>query len=174
MRDECCIWWCSPSYYQVKFWSKQFKWSMESIEENSRSGRPVEESWKEKCRKVEDVILQDSRVKVSIIAHELGISAGTVSGVIHSFLMMSKVSSLWMSWMFTPEQKACHQHFSEENLDILRGSPEKFFCRIITGDETWVHLHNPETEQESMQWKHKGYPTTKIFMCNNQPERSWQ
>ena len=65
--------------------------------------------------------------------------------------------------MLTPEYKARHQQFSEENLDIPRANPENFFSRIITGDETWVHQHNPETKQESMQWEHKGSPTPKKF-----------
>jgi transposase len=30
----------SPSYKTVKFWSKQFKWGRESIEDDPRSGRP--------------------------------------------------------------------------------------------------------------------------------------
>ena len=119
----------------------------------------MEASSKEMCQKVEDMILQDCHVKVSVIAHELGILAGTVSSISHSVLMMSKVSSRWVPRMLTPEQKACHQQFSEENLDMLRANQENFFSRIITGDETWVHHHDPETKQESMQWKRKGFPT---------------
>ena len=65
--------------------------------------------------------------------------------------------------MLTPGHKACHQQFSEENLDMLRADPENFFSRIITGDETWMHYHDPETKQEPMQWKHKGSPTPKKF-----------
>ena len=61
----------------------------------------------------------------------------------------------------TPDQKACSQQFSEENLDMFRANPENFLSRIITGDETWVHHHDPETKQASMQWKHKGSPTPK-------------
>ena len=60
----------SPFYYQVKFWSKQFKWGRESIEDNSRWGHLGEASLKEMCQKVEDMILQDHRIKVSAIAHE--------------------------------------------------------------------------------------------------------
>ena len=59
----------SPSSYQVKFWSKQFKWGRESIEDDARASRPVEASSKEMCQKVEDTILQDCRVNVSVIAH---------------------------------------------------------------------------------------------------------
>ena len=93
--------------------------------------------------KVEDVILQDRRVKVSVIAHELGISTGTVSSIIHSVLMMAKVSSPWVPRMLTPEQKACRQQFSEENLDMLRENPEKLFSRIITGMKHGVDPGNP-------------------------------
>ena len=75
----------SFSYYEVKFWAKQFKWGRESIEDDSRSGRPVEESSKEMCQNVEGMISQDRRVKVSVIARQLGISAGTVSSIIHSW-----------------------------------------------------------------------------------------
>ena len=125
----------SPSYYQVKFWSKHFKWGRESIEDYSRSGRPVEASSIVMCPKVADMILQDCRVKVSVIAHELGISTGTVSSIIHSVLI-SKVSYRWVPRILTLEQKACRQQFSEENLDVLRANPENFFLGIIAGDET--------------------------------------
>ena len=49
--------------------------------------------------------------------------------------------------MLTPEQEACRQQFNEENLDMLKANPENFFSRIITGDETWVNHHDPETKQ---------------------------
>ena len=57
---------------------------------------------------------------------------------------------------------------------MLRANPENFFSRIITGDETCVHHHDPENKQESMQWKHKGSPTPKLFRVQNETERSWQ
>ena len=83
----------SPSYYQAKFWSKIFKWGRESIEEDSCSDQPVESSSKKMCQKVEDMILQDHHVKINVIAHELGISAGKSFHIIHSVLMMLKVNS---------------------------------------------------------------------------------
>ena len=71
--------------------------------------------------------------------------------------------------MLIPEQKACCQQFSEDNLDMLRANSENFFSRIITGNETWVHHHDPETKQESMQCKHKGSPTPKKFCVEQIP-----
>ena len=59
----------SPSYYQVKFWSKQFKWGMESIVDYSCPVRPVAASSKQMCQKVVNMIFQYRRIKVSVIAH---------------------------------------------------------------------------------------------------------
>ena len=53
-----------PTYYQVKFWSKQFKWGRESIEDDARSGRPLEATLPETCKMLEQKILQHRRVKV--------------------------------------------------------------------------------------------------------------
>ena len=58
--------------------------------------------------------------------------------------------------MLTPEQKACRQQFSEENLDMLRANPETFLSTIITGDETWFHRHDQEAKQEPTQWNTRG------------------
>ena len=108
------------------------------------------------CSKVEAMIVQDRRVKISVIAYEQGISADTVFSIIHSVLIMS-VSSRQVPRTLTPEQKAYRQQFSEGNLDIFRANPKTFISRIITGDETCVHNDGPETKQESMQQKHKKF-----------------
>jgi hypothetical protein len=68
----------APSYYEVKFWSKQFKLGRESIEDDPHTGRPVEVTSEELCQKLESLILADRRMKVSRLAEETGISAGAV------------------------------------------------------------------------------------------------
>ena len=34
----------------------------------------------------------------------------------------------------------------------------KFVWHIVTGDETWIHHWDPESKQESMQWRHVSPP----------------
>jgi hypothetical protein len=41
----------APSYFYVKFWSKQFKWRRELIEDDPHIGRPVEATSEEMCQK---------------------------------------------------------------------------------------------------------------------------
>jgi len=39
------------------------------------------------------------------------------------------------------------------------------FCRarLVTMDETWLYHYDPETKQQSMEWRHSGPPRTKKF-----------
>ena len=38
-----------------------------------------------------------------------------------------------------------------------------FVKRIVTGDETWIHHYDPESKQQSMQWKHASSPSPRKF-----------
>ena len=126
----------SPSYYQVKFWCKQFKWGRESIHDDPKCGRPLEARTEEIINKVEDLVLTDRRVKVSVISREIGISETSVFKILHEDLGMTKVSARWIPRLLSPEQKLCRRQISEENLNAL-SQDEDFFYRIVTGDETW-------------------------------------
>ena len=37
------------------------------------------------------------------------------------------------------------------------------FIRRVTEDETWLHHYNPETKQQTMQWKHASSPNPLKF-----------
>jgi len=38
-----------------------------------------------------------------------------------------------------------------------------FAKRIVTGNETWIHHDDPETKQQSTQWKHASFPSPRKF-----------
>jgi hypothetical protein len=40
---------------------------------------------------------------------------------------------------------------------------EGFLGRIVTGDETWVHHHQPETKKASKEWRHTSSLKPKTF-----------
>jgi histone-lysine N-methyltransferase SETMAR len=153
----------APSYYIVKFWANQFKWGRQSLEDDPRSGRPSTATDPEMCRKVEEFVLTDRRIKVSQIATEMGISHGSVFEILHNKLGMSKVSARWVPKMLTAAQREMRVVLSQENLDLLNADSIKFFDSLVTGDETWVHYYDPETKNESMQWKHLDSPPPRKF-----------
>jgi histone-lysine N-methyltransferase SETMAR len=93
----------------------------------------------------------------------LGISHGSVETILHEKLGMSKVCARWVPRMLTSVQKADRMDASSELLGFYRSDPADFCARIVTGDETWLHHWDPESKQESMQWKHFDSPPPKKF-----------
>ena len=78
----------APSSAQVKFWLGEFKRSRTSLEDETRSGRPLDATDKEMCNKVWDLVYSDRRIKVEEIANALHISHGSVSTTLHDSLGM--------------------------------------------------------------------------------------
>ena len=64
----------APCYAQVKFWAGEFKHDRTSLGDEARSGRPLDATDEEMCKKVRDLVYSDRRIQVEEIAQALGIS----------------------------------------------------------------------------------------------------
>ena len=65
---------------------------------------------------------------------------------------LSKLSARCVLKALHPDQRV---HFSDLSLAILNkieADEEHFLARIISGDAIWIHLHDPESKQESNHW----------------------
>ena len=82
----------APSYAQVKFWVGEFKPGRTSLDE-ARSGRQLDATDEEMCKKVRDLVYSDRRIQVEEIAQALGISHGNVSTILHDRLSMRKLTA---------------------------------------------------------------------------------
>ena len=81
----------APSYAQVKFWVGEFKRGRTSLEDEARSGRPLDATDEEMCKKVRDLVYSDRRIQMEEIAQALGISHGSVSTILHDRLGMRQI-----------------------------------------------------------------------------------
>ena len=86
----------APSYAQVKFWVGEFKRGRTSLEDEARSGRPLDATDEEMCKKVRDLEYSDTRIQVEEIAQALGISHSSVSTILHDRLCMRKLTAGWV------------------------------------------------------------------------------
>ena len=59
----------APYYAQVKFWVGEFKRGRTSLKDEARSGRPLDATDEEMCKKVRDLVYSDRRIQVEEIAH---------------------------------------------------------------------------------------------------------
>ena len=83
----------ASSYAQVKCWVEGFKRGRTSLEDEARSGRPLDATDEEMCKKVWDLVYSDRRIQVEEIGQALGISQGSVSTILHDRLGMCKLTA---------------------------------------------------------------------------------
>ena len=128
----------------------------------ARSGRPLDATDKEMCKKVRDLVYSDRRIQVEEIAQALGISHGSVSTILHDRLGMPKLTARWVPKSLSDEQMATRASVCSALLKRFR-SKDDFLLRLVTVDETWVHYYESENKAQSRQWVGPGFLRPKKF-----------
>jgi [histone H3]-lysine36 N-dimethyltransferase SETMAR len=155
--DDC------PSKSTICEWSKLFKHGRESLDDDPRSGRPVDVITSDVVEKTKCLVLEDARLKKRQLAATLGVSETTVFRILHEYLGMTKVSARWVPRILSPFQMRVRVETCEQFLALCGDEPDLIINRLVTGDETWVHHYDPESKQESMQFHVKGSSHPKKF-----------
>ena len=148
----------APSYAQVKFWVGKFRRGRTSLEDEARSGRPLDATDEEIGKKVCDLVYSDRRFQVEEIAQ----AHGSVSTILHDCLGMRKLTARWVPKSLSDEQMATRASMCSALLKRFR-SKDDFLLRLVTVDETWVHYYEPENKAQSHQWVGPGSPRPKKF-----------
>ncbi|GFR59982.1 histone-lysine N-methyltransferase SETMAR [Elysia marginata] len=65
--------------------------------------------------------------------------------------------------MLTDEMKMQRKTMRVELLKIHEEESEEFIQRIVTGNESWVHLYDSESKRQSMECRHKSSPSPRKF-----------
>lgn len=138
-------------------WHSRFKNGRTSLDDDERSGRPSTSTSPETVHEVERIVLEDRRTTICEIADQLEISFGSVQSILTSNLGMHRVAAKFMPRLLTSDQKQFRVEVCQDLLQQSRADPT-FLSKLITGDETWVYGYDPETKQQSSQWKRPASP----------------
>jgi len=112
---------------------------------------------------VEAIVMENRRVTQNDIAACSKISHDSAHHIVHDVLQFHKVSARWVPRQLTPELRERRADACEEILRRFEREGDGFLARIVTGDETWVHFHQPETKRASKEWRHSSSPKPKKF-----------
>ncbi|MEW8487869.1 MAG: hypothetical protein AB2705_22040 [Candidatus Thiodiazotropha sp.] len=94
----------APSYAQVKLWVREYKRSRTSLDDEVRSGCPLDATDDEMSKTVRDLVFFVMRIQVEEKAQALGISHGSVSTILHDRLDMCKPTACWVFKSFISMQ----------------------------------------------------------------------
>ncbi|GBM80453.1 Histone-lysine N-methyltransferase SETMAR [Araneus ventricosus] len=123
------------SYDSVKVWFRKFKAGNFDIEDEPRSGRPIEVD----CEQLKHIIDQDRNVSTRTIAVELDVCQKTTVNALKRINLTFKFNRC-VPHESTAEDKRKRKAAC---LALLRDQrKEKILDRIVTRDEKWVYNNN--------------------------------
>ena len=149
-----------PTVFVVQYWVRKFKFGFPGVRDEVRSGRPVEAITEKNVSKVKALVLEDRRITIKELIFQTKLSRGTIGRILHDHLNMSKVCARWIPRLLTDEMKAERKRCSAMLLEHFQSTPN-FFDRLVTVDETWVYLYDPEMKYQSKEWKLPSEPSPK-------------
>jgi len=137
----------------------QFKCGDFSPCDSPRHGRVKTVTTPEIIDQIHELILEDGRISAKSKAEELGISRERVGSIIREDLDMGKLSAKWVSKCLNADEIRQRCQSTEKLLDFF-GAIQMISCRaqLVTTDETWLYHHDPETKEQTMEWRHSGSP----------------
>ena len=101
------------------------------------------------------MVKQDTRLSVKDIASCTGISESSVQTILKKRLDLRKVCASWLPHLLTEEQKTQRLKCAREILKTYKGCNSRLISNLLTGDETWVHIFEPQRRADNKQWKQK-------------------
>jgi len=113
---------------------------------------------------IHELILEDCRISAKSIAGQLDITRDRVGSIIHEDLDMRKLSAMWVLKCLNADQKRQRCQSSEQILEFFLCDLNDFLLRLVTIDETWLYHYDPETKQQTMEWRDSGSPLSKKFL----------
>ena len=149
------------SLQQVYEWSRKFLNGVSSVTETPRPGQAHREVTREAIAAVEAIMKENRRVTAHEIAARLDMSHGSAHHIVHDVLQFHEVSARWLPCHLTTELKERLVDGCQELLKCFEAEGDGFLGRIVTGDETWVHYHQPDTKKASKKWHHSSSPKPK-------------
>jgi len=112
---------------------------------------------------VEAIVKENRRVTVNEIAAHLDMSHGSAHHIVHDVLQFQKVSARWVPRHLAAELKERRVDACHELLKCFEAEGDGSLGRIVMGDETWVHYHQPETNKAREEWRNTSSPKPKKF-----------
>ena len=138
-------------------WFAKFQSGHESFEDDQRSGRPSTCASEKNVEKISVTIEKDRRQAIRDVAKATNLSFRSCQSVLTKTLGMRRRAAKFVPRLLTAEQKQQRINICK-SLKRSLNRDRNLLSKIIAGDETWIFGYDPETKNQSSQWKFPGSP----------------
>lgn len=132
------------------------------MDDDPHTGRPVEATAPDVVAKIENLVHENPRMSLKMLAGMFDISVTSVFTILHEKLHMRKVCARWIPRTLNKGQKDERVSAANEFLDMLQPDEEDIFGRIVTGDETWIYYYDPPPKSQTMEWHPRGEQASEV------------
>lgn len=143
-------------------WHRRFREGRESAEDDERSGRPVTSRTDENIKKVSAAVRANRQQTICQIAESVGISEATCQRILTKDLNMHRVCQHIVPRMLSEDQKGIRMEMAGDLITAVDKDPS-LLGRIVTGDEKWCFLYDPQSKRASATWKSPQSPRKQKF-----------
>lgn len=141
-------------------WFSKFKRGVTSVKDENRLGRPTSSKTNKNIDRVREMVLNDRRITIRELSDALALSFGSVQSILKDDLNMRRIAAKFVPRLLSNDQKESRVIACTDLKEQLKNDP-RFMEKVITGDETWIYGYDPETKQQSSQWKSPASPRPK-------------
>jgi hypothetical protein len=125
-----------------------------SVEDDERSGRPSTSKTIENAEKIRELIHENRGRTIHELADTVGISYEVRQEILTENLNMRRIAAKFIPRLLTNYQKQRLVNVCLQLREKVNEHPT-FISGMITDDEYWIYGYDPETKQQSSQWKSK-------------------
>ena len=151
-------------------WFSRFQNGQETVTDEARSGRPQSITSRH-VRHIKELLDKDRRITIREISERVDYSVGTVHSIIHEELHIRRLCARSIPKMLSDAQKEQRVECCARFVHRFEREGEAFIRRIVTVDETWISLYEPETKEQSTMWKTQGSPSPKKFKVSKSTKK---
>ncbi len=147
----------APSVSTVRRWYLRLQEDDWNLNSKPIPGCPRAARTADAIDKVRECLERDTRMSVREIGFECNLSKDTVHRILTKELKVKRIASRFVPHVLTEEQRQLRCDMSMENIIKTKEDPT-LLDRLITTDECWVSIYEPETKQQSMHWLRDDQP----------------
>ncbi|KAJ4436457.1 hypothetical protein ANN_19090 [Periplaneta americana] len=133
-------------------WHRRFLQGRDSLEDDVRTGRPQTIPTERKIQEVATLVRANRSHSVDDTAATVGVSHGTCYKILSDDLNMYRVTQHSVPRILSQDQRDDRMTICGDFISSADDDPT-FLNRIITGDETWCFLYDPQLKRQSATWK---------------------
>ena len=147
---------------RIYHWIKEFQGGRTTVVDLQRPPKRKTGHSRANIRAMENVVAADRRVTIHRLAGQTGLKYSTVQAILTKDLKLRKKCAKYVPYSLTPVH--IQRHFDICNFwnQLIAHTPH-ILQHIVTMDESWVYLYDPETKEQSKEW---------LRSCENRPQKA--